>query len=70
MTGRSGEVVEVLVRWRVDVSCVQQTLWKDGNIRMLKGKSCQYKLNWQGCPDRNHGVGVLRLEEFVDKVVE
>uniref|UniRef100_UPI00358F58A9 craniofacial development protein 2-like n=1 Tax=Myxine glutinosa TaxID=7769 RepID=UPI00358F58A9 len=70
MTGRSGEVVEVLVRRRVDICCVQETRWKGSGVRMVKGRLGQkYKFVWQGCPEGVNGVGVLFSEEFVDSVV-
>uniref|UniRef100_UPI00358E89BF craniofacial development protein 2-like n=1 Tax=Myxine glutinosa TaxID=7769 RepID=UPI00358E89BF len=69
-TGRSGEVVEVLVRRRVDICCVQETRWKGSGVRMVKGRQGQkYKFVWQGCPEGVNGVGVLFSEEFVDSVV-
>uniref|UniRef100_UPI00358F5306 craniofacial development protein 2-like n=1 Tax=Myxine glutinosa TaxID=7769 RepID=UPI00358F5306 len=70
MTGRSGEVVEVLVRRRVDICCVPETRWKGSGVRMVKGRQGQkYKFVWQGCPEGMNGVGVLFSEEFVDSVV-
>uniref|UniRef100_UPI00358DF666 LYR motif-containing protein 2 n=1 Tax=Myxine glutinosa TaxID=7769 RepID=UPI00358DF666 len=70
MTGRSGEVVEVLVRRRVEICCVQETRWKGSGVRMVKGRQGQkYKFVWQGCPEGVHGVDVLFSEEFVDSVV-
>ena len=70
MTGRSSEIVEVLERRRVDVCCVQETRWKGGKAKMVRGKSGQYKFLWQGCPEGIHGVGLLVSEKFVDKIVE
>uniref|UniRef100_A0A8C4QPJ3 PX domain-containing protein n=1 Tax=Eptatretus burgeri TaxID=7764 RepID=A0A8C4QPJ3_EPTBU len=70
MTGRSGEVVETLVRRRVDICCVQETRWKGSGVRMVKGRQGQkYKFMWQGCPEGEHGVDVMFSEEFVDSVV-
>ena len=70
MTGKSSEVVELLERWTVDVCCVQETQWRRGSTKMVRGKSAQYKFLWQGHPDGIHDVGVLVSEEFVGKVVE
>lgn len=36
MMGRSGEVVQVLVRQRVDVWQIQQTQWKDGDGQLSR----------------------------------
>ena len=40
MKGRSAEVVETLHRRNIDVCCVQETRWRGGSARMLKGKEC------------------------------
>ena len=47
--GRTGEVVEVLVRRRVDICCVQEMRWNGSGARMVKGRQRQkYKFMWQG----------------------
>ena len=70
MSGRSGEVVDTLVRSKVYVCCVQETRWKSDGARMLNGKSCRYKFLLQNCSEGLHGVEVLLSEDLVDKVVE
>ena len=70
MTWRSSEVVEVLERRRVDVCCAQETRWKGGSNRIVKGKSGVYKFLWHGCPAGIYGVGVMVSEKFVGKIAE
>ena len=70
MTVRSGEVLEVLVRRRMDICCVQEMRWKGSDARMVKGRQGQkYKFVWQGFPEGEYGVGVQFCEEIVDSVV-
>ena len=50
--------------------CAQETRWKGGSNRMVKGKCGVYKFLWQGCPAATYGVGVMVSERFLDKIVE
>src|SRR5260221_282556 len=68
MTGRSGEIVEVLGNRKVDICCVQETRWKGKGVRMLGGAETRYKFFWQGRRDGNDGVGLLVMECEVVKV--
>ena len=52
MHGRSGEIVEILVRRRLDFYCLQETRWKGGNARTIG--SC--KFFWIGCEE-----GIIRI---------
>ncbi|XP_065321249.1 uncharacterized protein LOC135928721 [Gordionus sp. m RMFG-2023] len=70
MTGRAGEVVDVLHRRHIDVCCIQETRWKGNGTRMIGKTSEKYKFFWQGGNDGKAGVGVLVAEKLVDKVVE
>ncbi|XP_065315425.1 craniofacial development protein 2-like [Gordionus sp. m RMFG-2023] len=70
MTGRAGEVVDVLHRRHIDVCCIQETRWKGNGTRMINKTSEKYKFFWQGGNDGKAGVGVLVAEKLVDKVVE
>nr|XP_049587334.1 craniofacial development protein 2-like [Syngnathus scovelli]XP_049587336.1 craniofacial development protein 2-like [Syngnathus scovelli]XP_049587343.1 craniofacial development protein 2-like [Syngnathus scovelli]XP_049587352.1 craniofacial development protein 2-like [Syngnathus scovelli]XP_049587362.1 craniofacial development protein 2-like [Syngnathus scovelli] len=69
MSHRSGEVVEVLHRRRVDVCCVQESRWKGGSARMLGAIGRRYKFFWQGCNEGTDGVGVLIAEKWIDQVL-
>jgi hypothetical protein len=65
MRGRSGEVVEMAKRRRLDFCCLQETRWKGGSARTLG----DFKFFWIGC-DGTSGVGVLVAEKWVNRVLE
>ena len=70
MKGRSGEIVEMLERRRVDVCCVQEVRWRGASARFITGKERRYKFFWVGNSVGVGGVGILLAEEWVDKVIE
>ena len=73
MTGRSGEIAEVLEIRRIKVYCVQETRWKGDGARVLRtatGGKYVYNLLWKGCAEGLNGIGVIIAEEFIDKVVK
>ena len=51
MKGRSREVVEMLVRRRVDISCVQETQYKGEGCTVFEGGEEGYKFLWMGEKD-------------------
>jgi len=65
LRGRSGEVVEMVGRRRLDFCCLQETRWKGEGARMLG----EYKVFWQGCADGVAGVGILVAKRWVEKVI-
>ncbi|XP_065318841.1 uncharacterized protein LOC135926838 [Gordionus sp. m RMFG-2023] len=69
ITGRAGEVIDVLHRRHIDVCCIQEIRWKGNGARLIGKISEKYKF-WQGSNDGKAGVGVLVAEKLVDKVVE
>ena len=69
LTGRSGEVVRVLEKRRVDLCCLQETRWKGEGTKKLGG----YKLFWKGVEQGNAavgGVGILVAEKWRPRIVE
>src|SRR5664279_3466465 len=52
MWGRSGEIVEMMERRRLDFCCLQETRWKGGSARTMG--SC--KFFWIGCEEGISGV--------------
>ena len=71
LTGRSGEIAEVLERRRIKVCCVQETWWKKDRVRVIRTATGEkYKLLWKVCAEGLNGVGVIIAEEFIDKVVK
>ena len=70
LRGRVCEVVEALSRRKVDVCCIQETRYRGGNCRTIKGKDTRYKLYWSGNDKGTAGVGVFVAEEWIEKVFE
>ena len=70
MSRRSGEVVEVLVRRRIDFCCVQESRWKGSGTRLLGPQGNRFKFFYQGCVDGVHGVGILISERLVEQVAK
>ena len=69
MICRTGEVVDVLHRRKIDFCCAQETRWKDWSVRMFGAIGRRYKFFWQGCNTGTAGVGVFIAERWIDSVV-
>ena len=67
LRGRVCEVVETLSRRKVDVCCIQETIY-GGNCHTIKGKETRYKLYWSGNDKGTAGVGVFVAEQKVFEV--
>ena len=70
MSGRSGEVVEMVGRRKLDFCCVQETKWKGNGARSIEAAGMKYKFFWKGGEDRSLGVGILVEEKWIEKVIE
>ena len=70
LRGRVCKVVETLSRRKVDVCCIQETRYRGGSYRTIKGKDTRYKLYWSGNDKGTAGVGVFVAEEWIEKVFE
>ena len=70
MKGKASEVVETVLRRRVDLCCLQETRWKMEGVKQIVGKDSRYKLFWCGNDNATGGVGVLLAEEWWEKVFE
>ena len=62
--------METLSRRKVNVCCIQQTRYRGGNRRIIKGKDTRYKLYWSGNDKGTAGVGVFVAEEWIENVLE
>ena len=65
MTGKYGEVLDVLHRRKVGICCVQEVRWKGSGTRKLG----DYKFMWNGGKSTDAGVGILIRSELIYKVV-
>ena len=70
LSGRLCEVVETLSRRKVDVCCIQETRYRSGNCRTIKGKDTRYKLYWSGNGKGSAGVRMFVAEEWNEKFFE
>ena len=70
LRGRVCEVVETLSRRKANVCCIQETRYRGGNCRIIKGKDTGYKLYGSGNDEGTAGVGVFVAEEWIEKVFE
>ena len=70
LRGRVCEAVETLSRRKVDVCCIQETRYRGGSCRTIKGKDTRYKLYWSGNNKGTAGLGVFVAEEWIEKVFE
>jgi hypothetical protein len=70
LTGRAGEVVEVLERRGISLCCLQETRWKETGTDWVQGKESKYKLFWVSSEEGQGGVGIIIKESWEDKVIE
>ena len=66
MSGKGVEVVEMMERRRLEVMCVQDTMWRRDRAMMMVG-GC--KLLHAGGDGRSSGVGIVISEEISTEVV-
>jgi hypothetical protein len=65
MSGRGGEVVDMLKRKKLDFCALQETRWKGSGAQMMGG----YKFFWQGGKG-GAGIGFMVADKWVDSVME
>jgi len=63
LTGRAGELVEVLADRQVDVGYVQETRWRGSGCRFFGAQGTRDKLFWMGGKDGSDGVGMFVAEK-------
>ena len=59
MRGQSNEIVEMLSRRMIDISCVQESRWRGESARKIAGRNSYYKFLWKEDSSGSEGVGVL-----------
>ena len=66
MTGRSGEIVQLMRTKSLQVLCVQETKWKGSKAREI---GAGYKLYYHGEDGTKNGVGIVLSEDMKDRVL-
>ena len=66
---RSGEVVDMVARRKLDFCCIQEARWKGEGTETLGKDGARYKFFWKGSDAGESGVGILVAEKYVEKVV-
>ncbi len=61
MTGRSGEIAQLMRKKSLQVVCVQQTKWKGSKASEI---GAGYKLYYHGEDSKRHGRGIVLCEEL------
>ena len=57
-------------RRSVDLCCLQEIRWRGASAHMIEGKDSRYKIFWVGNEKGGGGVGILLLEEWIEKVFD
>ena len=66
MTGRSGEIAQLMRKKSLQVLCVQETKWKGSKAREI---GAGYKLYYHGKDSKRNGIGIGICEELKDRVL-
>ena len=66
MTGRSGEIAQLMRKKSMQVLCVQETKWKGSKAREI---GAGYKLYSHGEDSKVNGIGIVLCEELKDRVL-
>ena len=66
MTGRSGEIVQLMKKKSLQVLCVQETKWKGSKAKEI---GVGYKLYYHGEDGTKNGVGIVLSEDMRDRVL-
>ena len=66
LSGKANEIAEMLTRRNVDLCCLQETRWRGGSSRQIKGKDSIYKLFWCGDQSGFGGIGIMLAQKWVN----
>jgi exonuclease III len=66
--GKLREVVDIMIRRRVNILCVQETKWKGQKAKEVKDTS--FKLWYTGNTSTKNGVGIVLDKSFKDGMMD
>ena len=68
LTGKGMELVDTLIRRRVNIACLQETKWVGSKAKELENTG--YKIYYTGLDRRRNGVGIVVDRYLKDVVTE
>jgi hypothetical protein len=68
LTGKLREVVDTMIRRRVNILCVQKTKWKGQKAKEVEDTG--FKLRYTGNTSTKNGVGIVLDKSLKDRVVD
>ena len=70
MIGRSQEIVDVLIRRKIQICCIQETRWKGSSCKVIGDGNEKYKFFWSGEATGEAGVGILVKLDMAEDVMD
>ena len=67
LIGKGIELVDTLIRRRVNIACLQETKWVGSKAKELENSG--YKIYYTGLDRRRNGVGIVLDKDLKDDVV-
>ncbi|ESO07299.1 hypothetical protein HELRODRAFT_76399 [Helobdella robusta] len=64
------EIAEMLERRRIDICCLQETLWKSNSVCHVNSDEEKYKLFWNGQKMAKNGVGIFVREPLAQEILD
>jgi exonuclease III len=68
LTGKLREIVDTMIKRRVNILCVQETKWKGQKAKEVEDTS--FKLWYTGTTANKNGVGIVLDKSLKDGVVD
>ena len=68
MRDRASDVIETIDLQLIDLCCTQELHWKNCSARLISAKGFKYKFVWSGGKSSYGGVGILFIENWIDKL--
>ena len=69
MSRRSGEIVDVMMRRKIELCCLQETRWKGGSAKWMGKAGSRFKFFWKGSDVAVGGIGIMMCESLAERVI-